>query len=250
MQYFLDTVDTIPEGRGFAHFGGTHIAWLAVFLIIVIANCLWYRRLGEKGRNIWNKTVALLLIADELFKMGFLFIGGNYTWDYLPLHLCSINIFLILFYTVKPTRTVGNFLYMACLPGALLALLIPTWTKLPFLNFMHLHSFTVHIALAVFPIMLTAGGDIRPRWRDVPKGLVLLAGLAGVAYAVNLRYGTNFMFLMKAAKGSPLVWFEKAFGNHLIGFPVLIAAIILVMYFPISWLNRRKKKVAHSAAKL
>jgi len=250
VEYFIETVETIDKGVGFSHFDLCHILWLVAFCVIALTASLFYRKLSGKGRRIMQWGFTAFIIGDELWKWGWLFYMDLTLPKYLPLHLCSINIFLILFYTVKPTRTVGNFLYMACLPGALLALLIPTWTKLPFLNFMHLHSFTVHIALAVFPIMLTAGGDIRPRWRDVPKGLVLLAGLAGVAYAVNLRYGTNFMFLMKAAKGSPLVWFEKAFGNHLIGFPVLIAAIILVMYFPISWLNRRKKKVAHSAAKL
>ncbi len=250
MEHFIETVETIEKGVGFSHFDLCHILWLVAFCVIALTASLLYRKLRRKGRKIMQWCFTTFIIADELWKWAWLAHMDLTIPKYLPLHLCSINIFLILFFTIKPTRTVGNFLYMACIPGAVLALLTPTWTKLPFLNFMHLHSFTIHIALAVFPIMLTAGGDIRPRWRDVPKGLVLLMGLAVVAYVTNLRYGTNFMFLMKPAKGSPLVWFEKAFGNHLIGFPVLIAAIVLLMYLPISWLNRRKRKEASSGVQL
>lgn len=241
MQYFLDTVETIPQGQGFAHFGGIHLMWLAAFIIILVVNCIWYRRLGEKGRNIWNKTVAVLLIADELFKMGFLFIGGNYTWHYLPLHLCSINIFLIAVHAWKPSDLLGNFLYTICIPGTMAALLFPSWTKLPLLNGMHLHSFTVHILLALYPIVLTCGGKIIPSVKRLPKCLGLLALMAIAILGVNLLLDTNFMFLMYAEEGNPLYWFAQNWGSHLWGFPVIIAGVLIVMYLPVELLRKRKK---------
>ena len=241
MQYFLDTVETIPQGQGFAHFGGIHLMWLAAFIIILVVNCIWYRRLGEKGRNIWNKTVAVLLIADELFKMGFLFIGGNYTWHYLPLHLCSINIFLIAVHAWKPSDLLGNFLYTICIPGTMAALLFPSWTSLPVRNGMHIHSFTVHILLALYPIVLTCGGKIIPSVKRLPKCLGLLALMAIAILGVNLLLDTNFMFLMYAEEGNPLYWFAQNWGSHLWGFPVIIAGVLIVMYLPVELLRKRKK---------
>ena len=41
------------------------------------------------------------------------------------------------------------------------------------------------------------------------------------------------MFLMDVEPGNPLYPFEQAWGNHLYGFPVLIAAVIAVMYAPV-----------------
>ena len=35
------------------------------------------------------------------------------------------------------------------------------------------------------------------------------------------------MFLMYAPEGNPLYWFQQTFGNHFIGFPVLIAAVVV-----------------------
>lgn len=162
--------------------------------------------------------------------MACLLAGGNYRASYLPLHLCSINIFLIALHALHPSRLLDNFLYAICIPAALAALLFPTWVSLPVANFMHLHSFTVHILLASYPIMLTAGGDIRPQARYLPGCVALVLALAVPVYFVNVAFGTNFMFLMQADAGNPLRWFQQAFGSHLVGYPVLAGAVFAAMY--------------------
>lgn len=242
MKYFLDTVETIEDGVGFHQFGVIHLTWLAILTVMAVLNVLWYRRAGDVARSCWNKTVAILLLADELFKMVMLFIGGNYIAKYLPLHLCSINIFLIAWHTWKPNEMLSNFLYTVCIPGALAALLFPSWTELPPANFMHLHSFTVHILLLLYPLVLALSGVLKPSAKGIPKCLMLLIALAVVALIVNLLCDTNFMFLMSAEKGNPLVLFEDLFGNHLIGFPILIAAVLVVMYAPMELYRKLKKK--------
>jgi hypothetical protein len=133
---------------------------------------------------------------------------------------------------------VDNFLYALCIPGALAALLFPTWTKLPFWNFMHLHSFSVHVLLFVIPLMLTIGGDIKPDIKQIPKCLLLLLCMGLVAKGANLLWRTNFMFLESASEGNPLYIFEQKFGNHLIGLPVLAAAVLAVMYGPLTVLQK------------
>ncbi len=240
MKYFLDTVGTIPDGVGFSAFGPLHLTWLCVFLLVVAANCLFYRRLGEQGRSRWKKIVAILIILDELFKMAMLTIGRRYTWNYLPLHLCSINIFVIAVHAWKPNKTVGVFLYTVCIPGAIAALLFPTWTSLPLGNFMHLHSFTVHILLAMYPLVLAVNGEIEISLRNIPKCLLMLVGMAIPVYFINLLLDTNYMFLMSVDAGNPLQLFEKLWGNHLLGYPVLIAAVLLVMYGPVLLFKKLK----------
>lgn len=242
MEYFLDTVRTIPKGLGFSHYDFCHLMWLTAFVAAVVVCSIIYRRCDEKKRRVFRVVLAALIVADEIFKQVCLQIGGNFTVNYLPLHLCSINILLIAVHSFKPSKTLDNFLYTVCIPAAMMALLFPTWTKLPFLNFNHIHSFTVHILLALYPIVLIAGGDIRPDVRQLPKSMGLLAGLAAVVWCVNLGLDTNYMYLMSAPKGTPLIWFENVFGNHLIGFPVLISLILVVMYAPVVLLQRRKKR--------
>jgi len=139
----------------------------------------------------------------------------------------------------------GNFLYTACLPGACAALLFPTWDMLPTLNFMHLHSFTIHILLAAYPLILTVGGDIKPQPKYIFPCIGLLLIMAVPIYAINLLLDTNFMFLMYPEPGSPLLIFEELWGNHLLGFPVLISAVLVVMHLPpyLYGMLRRKRSI-------
>ena len=249
MEYFFESSDTIEKGHGFSQFDGLHIGWLIFLVLATVGCCFLYRRLAAHGRRVMRYVFAVLLFLDELMKTVGLAAFGNWTVDYLPLHLCSVSLFLSIIYAIKPNKAVGEFLYPIGIPGALAALLFPTWTKLPILNFMHLHSFTLHIMLVVFPAMLVAAGEIRPCLRRLPKALALLACFVPVALACNLitkdmEVSTNFMFLMSASEGNPLYLFEQAFGNHLYGFPVLITAVLAVMYAPWLICDAIKKKKA------
>ena len=247
MTYFLETSGTIPDGLGFEQFDMIHLTWLVFGALIIAANCLLYRKLSETNRTRWNKIMAVLLVANELFKHTMLLIGGNFEPAYLPLHLCSINIFLITIHAWRPTAGLSNFLYTVCIPGAVAALLFPSWTKLPVLNFMHLHSTTIHIQLVMYPLVLAVNGVLKPSAKGIPKCLGLLLLLAGVALAANLIFDTNFMFLMEADKGNPLYAFEQILGNHLVGFPILITAVLIVMYVPVELYRKHKRKAAITA---
>lgn len=240
---FLDTVETIKDGVGFSVFGKTHLIWLAVFIIVAIASCVVYCKLSPKGRNIMRITVASLIIADEIYKTVCLIIGGRYTVSYLPFHLCSINIFLIAFHIFKKSEIVENFLYTFCIPAAIIALLTPSWTALPPTNFMHIHSFTVHILLCIYPLMLTVGGDIKPRIKTLPKCLLLLLCMAAIVLCINLVYDTNFMFLMRTDEISFLAFSENTFGNHLWVFPILLPIVMFVMHFPIFICKKIKSNI-------
>ena len=180
----------------------------------------------------------LLLIADELFKDFGLLYGGNFSLDYLPLHLCSINIFLIALHAWRRPKLLDTFLYFVCLPAACAALLFPTWTPLPPLNFMVIHSFTVHFLLALYPLALTLRGDMAPQPRAFPRCFALLAAMAVPIWFFDRAFGTNFMFLMRADEGNPLKLFER-FGSHLLGYPVLLAVVFAVMYLLLRVLRRR-----------
>lgn len=242
MEHFLDTVETIEDGLGFPQFGWLHLAWLAACILIIVVNCIWYHRLGETGRGRWEKTVALLLIADEAFKVVCLLIGKRFLPDYLPLHLCSINIFLILIHAWKKSQVLNNFLYVVCIPGAMAALLFPSWTELPPANFMHLHSFTVHILLAMYPLVLAVNGVLKPKLKAVPGCMLMLLGMAIPVCFLNRLLDTNFMFLMFAEEGNPLYIFQQMWGNHLLGYPILIAGVVLIMYTPLLLIRKYRTR--------
>ena len=243
MKYFWETVSSIEEGVGFNYYDGTHLAWIFAFVAFAIISSIIYRKSDASKRDKIRKLFALLIVLDEIFKQYGLISNGLWTTGYLPLHLCSINIFIIAYHVFKPNKTIDNFLYAVCVPGALAAILAPTWVELPVLNFMHIHSFTVHILLATYPIMLVAGKDIIVDIKEVPKAILFTFILAIPIYFVNVLLDENYMFLMKAEVGNPLLLFEEWFGFHLIGVPVIESVVILILYGPFYFFRKKLKKV-------
>ena len=244
-------IDDFTNGEfvGFKLFDATHLTELAVLAAVAVVMGLLYHRMGEKARRNTLNVIAALCIADELFKHIGCLAVDQYSWGYLPLHLCSINIFVILAYVIKPSDLKAEILYALSIPGAAIALISPSWTKLPLLNFMHLHSYTIHLLLVLFPILLLAGG-FRPSYKRLPKVLLCLACAAAFIYPLNKLLDTNFMFLNGTDNNPILVFFENIFGNpgYLIGLPILLVVIWTLMYLPWIISDRRRAKKASAAA--
>lgn len=240
---FFVTIDNMPEGVGFQAFGLTHILWLLAGLLLWVAACIFYKKLTDSKRKIMLTVLGSYIFLQEMVKNLVLILLGEFSWGYLPFHLCGINILLIAFDVIKQTKTVRNFLYYFSIPGAMLALLFPNWTKMPVWNFFHLHSFTIHILLVLYPLLLVTTGQVSTDLRSAFKSILLLVAMAIPVYFLNLLWDTNFMFLMEPDSGNPLEMFEKLLGSHLWGFPILLPVVILVMYVPILVFKKRRCKV-------
>ena len=242
MNFFWDTVETVNRSicKGFSHFDTSHILWLVLFLCAAVVCARLYRRAGAAGRRTFRLVFAVLLIADELLKYGIVLAGGVPVSHYLPLQLCSISIILAILHALfgvgkggSPSifgRYAGNFLYLVGLPAGLSALLFPAWTALPaFANLMSIHSFTVHIMLVVYVIMLVCGGEIRPEIKTTPACICALIAMAIGVYYFDVSLGMNYMYLVHLSPASPLAPFA-ALGDYRIGYAVILAALVLVMY--------------------
>ena len=249
MQNFFFTAETAPAGIGFDLFSPLHLMWLAPLIVFAVFCGKIYKKAGEKKRKTLRLTFAALLLADEIFKHVMLIAADSWLPKYLSLHLCSINIFLIIYHAFRPNKTLGTFLYTVCIPAAVAAMLFPTWTCLPFLNFIHLHSFTVHILLAVYPMMLLSGGDIVRDIRKVPHCIGILLIMAAINFAVNLALDTNYMFLMRG-DGTPYdILYNLVNGNRIL-YPLLVVALFLIyisLFYYVVYVIRRKARAKEVA---
>ena len=237
---FFVTSEKIPEGVGFQAFGLTHIIWLLAGLIFCVAACIFFRKLSAGKQNIVLRVLGAYIFLQEMAKNMVLIVLGEFSWGYLPFHLCGINILLIAFDVIKPTKVVRSFLYYFAIPGAMLALLFPNWTKMPVWNFFHIHSFTIHTLLVLYPLLLITTDRVATDLKSALRGTGLLVAMAIPVYGLNLLWGTNFMFLMKPDSGNPLEMFEKLLGSHFWGFPILLPVVIFVMYLPAWILTKRR----------
>ncbi len=243
MAMFFVTSNNIPQGVGFSAFGLTHILWLLAGTLFCVAACIFYNKLSVDKRKMLLTVLGTYIFLQEMVKNLVLILLGEFSWGCLPFHLCGINILLIAFDVIKPTKVVRSFLYYFSIPGAALALLFPNWTEMPVWNFFHIHSFTIHILLVLYPLLLVTANQVSTDLKSALRGTLLLVALAIPVYFLNLLWDTNFMFLMQPDSGNPLELFEKLLGSHLWGFPVLLPVVILLMYLPARIVTNRKRRI-------
>lgn len=224
---------------GFEMYGAVHIFWLVLCVVLCAAGSFFYRRSGEKTRRAVLWSIVGILAAFEIVQDIVMPLTGQWEWQFLPLQLCSINLFVCLWYAIRPNDTAGELLYAVCLPGALAALLSPSWTQVPVYNFVHLHSSIHHVLLILFPVLLLAGG-FKPSIKRLWKAALILALACVPIYFINILLNENFFFI-NGDNGNPvLVFCGKLFPDYRIGMAVIALIIWTVLYLP--WLLAEKKR--------
>ena len=243
MEDFWKSVQTIQAERGadyraFPLFGAVHWAELLVAIAIVVLCAMIYRRCREMTRQQILRAVFVLMLADEFMKQAVLLYTGQWNVTYLPLHLCSINIFVCWYDAVHQSRRSKEILYALCLPGAVVAMLSPSWQRLPVWNLLHLHSYSIHVLLILYPVLLLAGG-FRPQVHHIRWVLAFLCATATPIFFLNRMLKTNFFFLNDPQGNAITAFFAHCLGErfYLMGFLPVLAAVLSLLYLP--WVQGR-----------
>lgn len=235
----------LPAGAGFPLFGAGHISALICAAAFTILALMLFRHLPEAGQNRMMKISASLMLVMELTKDFILALLGAFSVGYLPLHLCSLAMFVCLYFAFHPaSRSCGQILYSVCLPGAVCALVFPNWTGFPLLHFQSLHSFVYHFLLAAFSLMPVVSGRCRPGLGGVLPSMVFLAAACVVIAPINHCLGTNYLFLSRPSVGSPLELLTHLPGKYgyLLGYGILVLLVLLLMNLPFTLIARRRKR--------
>ena len=234
MEYFFTPEDLLPPGPGFSLWDGMHLRWLAISAAVTALLCLCYRRGSPRRRARLRIAVGTGILLCEVLKDANLIRFGVFDRWYLPLHLCGLAVFFSFYHCLRPGKTVGNFLYSTCAPGALFALLFPDWTAYPPFAYHSIVAFTVHTLIVAYPLMQVCGGDLRPDARCLPRCFGILVGLAIPVYLFDRIFHANYMFLLYPSPGSPLEWFAGLLGNpgYLLGYLPMMAAVWGLLYLP------------------
>lgn len=231
-----------PEYRSFSLFGTTHLLLLLLSAAIIFLSLVYYKKLNETQKQKFRIILSILIIADEFFKYGSTIFTNQWEWGFLPLHLCSINIIVSTIYTVKKNDIVAELLYTTCLPGALLALITPTWNDIPIVSAMGLHSGSIHMLLVLYALTILVDG-YKPNFRNLPKVYLVLLLECIPIYFINRILNTNFFFLSHT-DGNPILGFlASILGDKwfFLGLPVIATFVWIFMYLP--WeISRRKSK--------
>ena len=92
-------------------------------------------------------------------------------------------------------------------------MLSPSWQRLPVWNLLHLHSYSIHVLLILYPVLLLAGG-FRPQVHHIRWVLAFLCAIATPIFFLNRLLKTNFFFLNDPQGNAITAFFAHCFGER------------------------------------
>jgi uncharacterized membrane protein YwaF len=240
--FFINKYYIEQEGLdiGFTLYSAPHLIWLALMTLMIVLIARGYCRADEAGRDRMRKNIALVMLGMEILKDAVVIAVGWWNPGYLPFHLCGLAIFAVLADAFcRGQKVTGQMIMFAFMPGALSALLFANWTMYPFFVYMCIHSFVYHALIVAYAVMIFASREVVPSYSGMWKSLAAVVVAIPPVYGINLlfaEHNPNFMFLMEASPGSPLVpvWNLTGPDWYIPGCVVMVGIVFHVL-FGIYW---------------
>ena len=218
-----------------------HLPWLGLTALFV-AGCIWMRgiRLDSRWHGVLRASVFVIVLLNEAAWFAYRHaVAGVALVNNLPLHLCDISVFVVLFTLATGRKQLVEFSYYAGVVGALMAISVPAISESGSIRTVaEIRYFVTHIALVGVGFYFTYGRRYYPG-----KGAVLRSYVAVHLYALlitplNLFLGTNYFYTVSAPKAALLQpyphWLILAVGS------AIFLLSFTVMHLPFLWLRRRQ----------
>lgn len=219
--------------NNFDIFGFEHIISMIIPIIVGIVFIILAKKYPEK-RKIISIILAITIVLTRGIRYGFdLYVGRFEILDLVSLHVCHIDLILLIFCLIKPNRKIFVFNFLIGIPTALAVALMPGQTHpepgmLRAIFFIMSHMMLVMGAmyiLATYKFKLTKK-DLMFYYLFSWIGIVII-------YAFNFFASANFMYLMKGPENTVLEVLYNFFGPfwYIISIYTILVSMLTIIYF-------------------
>ena len=234
-------------------FTTNHFIFLGIALLIIFGYLFI-----QKKFNFSYKTNLIALfcvcVASELIKimvnMETTSEGTYLTQASLPFHLCSIQIFFVIYllFFNKNENTKNallEFMFPSMCIGAGIALFIPT-VGVSFKRAIVYQFFIYHSYIIAFAINLVRTKTIRITWKTLIRNLGILFGLTIFAIyfnSITQDHGSNFMYLARPPmKNLPFLNLNQGWYMYFVKLLVTAITLMFIFHLPFILIENKKRK--------
>lgn len=219
-------------GAPFVLFGTWHLVALLVIALLNVG-MLGFRTSTGKTRIVVRWTMAIVLWVDEAsWHIWNLYWGHWNVRTMLPLHLCSVLIWLAGFMLVFKNYRIYEFVYFLGIGGALQALLTPDAGIYGFPHYRIFQTLISHGLLVTSGIFMTTVEGFRPTWKSILRVAVVANIYLVVIYFVNVALGSNYMMLNGKPATASLLDVLPPWPYYIPFLELIGVATCLLLYLP------------------
>jgi hypothetical integral membrane protein (TIGR02206 family) len=235
------------DGPAFVLFESAH---LVILLIIVIIN-IWmlrFRGSSESTRKAVRWTMAIILWVNEAaWHVWNIYLG---TWNIqtmLPLHLCSVLIWLSGFMLIFKNYQIYEFVYFLGIGAGLQALLTPDVGIYNFPHFRFLQAFIGHGMMLTAGVYMTTVEGFRPTWKSMARVILISNIYMVIIFFVNNAIGSNYLMVNGKPNVKSILDLLPAWPYYLIYVELIAIVTCLLLYLPFiikDWRARKEVAIA------
>lgn len=176
--------------------------WIAIILILLVnLSLLYFRRLpGEdfqkKFRRRFRVTLAVILLVNEATWHIWNLATGQWTLQtMLPLHLCSVFVYLSAYMLLSGNYKVYEFAYFLGIGGAIQPIFTPDLGIYAFPHLRYFQVFLSHGGIVTAAVYMTLVEGYRPTWKSLGKTILAMNIYMVVVGLINALIGSNYLFI-------------------------------------------------------
>ena len=185
-------------------FGAAHSIALVLVAAVALGLVLLARASERAGAGVRIGLAIYLLGATATYLAVEATLRPLDAWDFAPLHLCDMAIFVAAFALITRSRSAAEVVYFWACSGTLLAMITPD-VRYAFPHRHFLAYFALHGGVVVAAILLVFGSGLVPRKGAPWRVLLVTNAYAAVVAVVNLIFGTNFLYLLEKPSAPTLL---------------------------------------------
>jgi len=212
-------------------FGLRHIAIIFAFPILAAILALIQRRLSPGSRGLRFGLALILFVNGALFYVYHAYLGHSLFPNYLPLELCDMSLFLIIFVLLIPNRAIFDLTYYYVMAGASMSLLTPNLSQ-PLLSVITVQYFVNHGLMVTAVLFLVWSRQARPRPGSVVRAIVALNIYAVFIGIFNVIFKTNYLYLFAKPHSDTLLTVLGPWPWYIVSCDGVALILFLLLYLP------------------
>ena len=228
-------------GPPFELYGTGHIIALSLIASTCLLLFLFRKRWGEPEKRYFRYTVGIFLILDELSWHAWAAYWG--VWSVrtmLPLHLCSLMVWLSAYMLFTKSYTVYEIAYFLGIGGATQALLTPDASGYGFPHFRAFQTFIAHGLLVAIPIYMTVVEGYRPTLRSLQRVFLWTNLYMIPVFFLNLVLNSNYLFIAQKPDFPTLLDMLAPWPWYVLELELVGMAILFLLYLPFLRMDLRE----------
>jgi hypothetical integral membrane protein (TIGR02206 family) len=227
-------------GEPFILFSTTHLIVLGVVLLVNFSLIYLRRNLDQNTRRFIRYGLAAALVINEMAWHLWNWTTGQWTIQtMLPLHLCSLLVWLSAIMLITKSYAIYEFGYFLGIGAATQALLTPDAGIYGFPHFRFFQVFISHGSIVTAAIYMTTVEGYRPYWKSLLRVAVWGNVYMLLVGGINVVLGSNYLFIAHKPETASLLDVMGPWPWYIVSMEIMALVIFLLLYLPFAIRDRK-----------